>query len=637
MRTSPAALTTPTIVRLGIAGLASLTDGMMSGGAYAIVAEAPPARYPMIASSIGNALKQGLPCTIILPGPPEAFIERISAFHQFEMEQAVESGQLQFFTMQDNFTKTMFRFGAETFCRELDHFGIKPNSFLVFEQADDLLSLHDVSLALGQIEVLRQWFGENSVTTILVFSRIAGSIGAMAALQCLMDQLSGIVRVGGHRDGLEITFDYWQSPEGTVAAKSYPLATHDSGMLAVTPKIDAVAGNEYGQDPGENAEPHYFFMDSELISLGKQIPGVWQHVDSLVGMMHATRGTHSATVILSFRRDTDLRQLAQTVHTLRHGLGRRARIVVQEKNASLRYQNEALLLRLGINLVIHLDVPASRMPLLLASLGRQIFDRDIDINFDIALASVVPSGLRGYLLPDRFVTEATALIERSETLDIPCAMVVGLPARDTTAADLLALIQMSRAGDLVTFDNQFCYLFLSGCPEGSLLMTLERVLGQGVGAAFVESRFIARRHEIQSELAVITCACDRGVLPDYSALPTRQTKAQMAPPPAAQAASQVPSAPVTFAVPPALIRAPEPASVQRPAPLMAQEYKRQPMPSETAANEPQEAETAEVAEVGQGDAPEVLRFRYSGGASKVGTFGRKEAPRATRASSGKKS
>jgi cellulose biosynthesis protein BcsE len=643
---------------------------------YALVAEAPPTRYPLMASTLAGALKQNLPCIVILPGQPDDFIERIARFGQFDMQQALVGGQIQIFTMQENFAKSMFRFGAETFCHEMGHFQIPDGSLLIFEQADDLLSLHDVSLAMSQVSVLRHWFHEHNVTVILSFARIASSSTALAALQCLMDQLGGICRIGGHRDGLEITFDYWHSPEGTVAAKSYPLQTQDSGMLVASPNTPA---NQSGsvlhhgqQDWPEDAEQHFFFMDPDLISLSKQMPGVWQHVDSLVGMMHATRDTHSSTVILSFKRDTEIRQLAQTVHTLRHGLGPRARIVVQEKNASLRYQNEALLLRLGLNLVIHVDVPGSRLPLLLSSLNGQIFDRDIDINFEMALASVTPSGMKGYVLPTRFVSEAGKLLERAETLDIPCALVLGMAARDVSAGDLLAQMLMSRGGDLVTFDQQCCYLFLNGCPESSLLMTLERVLGQGVGAAFVESRFVVRRHEILAELAALTRAAERFILPDYSDLPMRAPPAPRSAPAVAPVPAPAPARPSAVARPaPARPQHPpasEPAHVPERAParpLIAPvhheqandglpifrplqplepvaavvealvEPMREPAPETVPASpaivlkhpEPvaASADAAEVADDAEG------KFHYGGELGKVVAFGKKQAPRAMRA------
>ncbi len=634
---------TPAVVRLGIPGLASLTDSMMAGSLYALVAEAPPTRYPLIASSLAHALKHDIACTIVVPANPEQFIARIAGFARFDLETAVAEGRIQFFVMQENFSKTMFRFGPETFCRELDHFQIPDNSYFIFEQADDLLSLHDVSLALSQISGLKQWFSQHNVTGMLSFSRIGSSAQSLAALQCLMDQLGGITRVGGHRDGLEITFDYWHSQEGTVAAKSYPLQTLDSGMLVVM--ANAAQNHGTGRvevpDAEDEGEPHFFFMDAELISMGKQMPGVWQHVDSLVGMMHVTREHHSATVILTFRRDTDLRQLAQAVHTLRHGLGRRARIVVQEKGASLRYQNEALLLRLGLNLVIHVDVHASRLPLLLASLKGQIFDRDIDINFDMALASVTPSGLRGYVLPQRFVAEAQTLLERAETLDIPCALVLGMPGRDVTAQAILGKILMSRSGDMVSFDQQSCYMFLNGCPETSLLMTLERVLGQDVGAAFVESRFVLKRHEILAELAALTRAAERYTLPDYSDVPMRPAPVRPAPAQAVAPVSISAPGPVHAPAPaPAFARelAPEPvrvpAFVHKPAPEPAPapvpafvQHK----PAPVIELEESSPEPAAAAVAAKPPAGESGQFHYGGELGKVVAFGKKEAPRATRA------
>ncbi len=650
---------TPAVVRLGIPGLASLTDSMMAGSLYALVAEAPPTRYPLIASSLAHALKHNIPCTIVVPANPEQFIARIKGFAQFDMDTAVAEGRIQFFVMQENFTKTMFRFGPETFCRELDHFQIPDNSYFIFEQADDLLSLHDISLALAQISGLKQWFGQHNVTGMLSFSRIGSSAQSLAALQCLMDQLGGITRVGGHRDGLEITFDYWHSQEGTVAAKSYPLQTLDSGMLVVMTNAaqNAGTGRVEVQDAEDEGEPHFFFMDAELISLGKQMPGVWQHVDSLVGMMHVTREHHSATVILTFRRDTDLRQLAQAVHTLRHGLGRRARIVVQEKGASLRYQNEALLLRLGLNLVIHVDVHASRLPLLLASLKGQIFDRDIDINFDMALASVTPSGLRGYVLPQRFVAEAQTLLERAETLDIPCALVLGMPGRDVTAQAILGKILMSRSGDMVSFDQESCYMFLNGCPETSLLMTLERVLGQDVGAAFVESRFVVKRHEILAELAALTRAAERYTLPDYSDVPMRPTPVRpaqaVAPAPAdirgAAPVSVAAPAPVSVPAPapaPAFARELAPEPVRVPEPVRAPAFVHKPAPEPAPAPAPafvhrkpapvieveeSSPEPAAAAVATKPPAGESGQFHYGGELGKVVAFGKKEAPRATRA------
>lgn len=509
------------VARIGIRGLPNLTDSMISGGVYVLIAQTPSARFPLLAGSLASAIEEGLACTVVVPADPELFIQRIESYGDLNAHELLAANRLQFFVMQDEFSKKMFRFGAEDFVDELEHFEIPENSYLLFSQADELLSLHDLSQALDQVDVLRKWAAQKRVTMLLVFSRATET--QAGTLNALMDNLTGIVRLGADKDGLELTFDYWQSPEGTIAARNYRLATLDSGLYEASTKLAIVAQAVEGdlharQEEAEDAETHFFYMDPDLGSLAKQMPGTWRRVDTLVGMMHATRNTRSATSILSFQRDTNLRQLAEAVHTLRLSLGRRAPIVVQEKGASLRYQNEALLLRLGLNLVVNRDVPTSRLPLLLGSLSGQIFSRDVDINFEAALASVLPTRLRGYLAPQRFVREVESILDQAQTLNIPCAMIVGKPGAGATITEALSISGLSRPGDLISTDGEYCYLFLNACPQSVMLATLERILGMPVDAAFDDIRFLIQREEIQAELPVLVRAAEQGALPDYASM-----------------------------------------------------------------------------------------------------------------------
>lgn len=507
------------VIHIGISGLPSLTNCMVAGGLYILIAELPSARLPMLSGSLAGALNDGVPCTVILPGDPSSFIRRIESFSGINTTELISADQLQIFVMQDEFPKKMFRFGTDSFVRELEQFEIPENGYLIFDQADELLSLQDISLAMEQVDVLKKWFAAKGVTALLVFSR-ATEVHANT-LNALMDHLTGIVRLGGGGDGLEFTFDYWWSPEGVIAAKRYRLLTLDSGLYEVStkiaPSVSAIGSERYvSKDVIEDAEPHFFYMDPDLGSLAKEMPGVWHRVDSLVGMMHATRTPRSVTAILSFQHDTDLRQLAEAVYTLRRSLERHAQIVVHEKGASLRYQNEALLVRLGINLVIHRDVPASRLPLLLKSLSGQIFNRDVDINFEVALASVIPTKFRGYLAPLRFVSEVELILDRADTLNIPCAMIVGKPSPSMAMVDIVTAISLSRLGDLLTADGEYCYLFLNACPQSVMLTTLERILGMTVDAAFDDLRFLVRREDVLPELAALTHTANENDIADYS-------------------------------------------------------------------------------------------------------------------------
>jgi hypothetical protein len=230
--------------------------------------------------------------------------------------------------MQEEFSKKMFRFGAERFVAELEQLEIPDNSYLVFDQADDLISLHDVSLAIEQVDILSKWLAAHQITALLTFLRVTESHAG--TINALMDYLTGIVRLGGDESGLRLGFDYWQSPDGTVAAKNFQLLTLSNNCYEATTKQ---SGNEalatetsaIEQDvPPQEPLSSYFYMDPDLGSLATQMAGNWQRVDTLVGMMHSTRNKRRAIAIFCYKSDTNLRQLAEAIHTPHHRADHRA-------------------------------------------------------------------------------------------------------------------------------------------------------------------------------------------------------------------------------------------------------------------------------------------------------------------------
>lgn len=509
--------------RFFVPDLPETTDAMIAGGVYALIAETPPARFPLLATALAGCHNQRMVSTLLLPSTPQVFLERLGATGFRGVDLAVDSGRLQVFQFQDDFAKKMFRFGAEAFTEELDHFGLPANSFLVIDQADELLSLHDMTLSLEQADALGKWARKNKITVLLVFTRVAAMAASLATLTGLMDYLSGIVRLGGHQDGLDLTFEYWQSPDGTIAAKVYRLGQHETGSYFVrkdhlSAPIEVVgAGGAVVEtlEPEETgADLRFVYMDAGLKTLAQQVEGRWEQVESVAGAIRSSHGARAPSVLLTFDRSTVLRDLAEAVHTLRLSLGKRARIVVVERDASLRYPNEILLLRLGTSLVIHRDVPEGRLPLMLESLRGQVFTRDIEMDFEAALASVVSSSRRGYVPPMTFARECLHIAERSELLNIPCAMAIGHPIPGSSALEILSHARITRAGDLTTTDGDLCFLFFSGCPETSVKKAIQAAMGDNLNATFVDMQFLTRRDAIRHRLQQLTVFAEGRVFPD---------------------------------------------------------------------------------------------------------------------------
>ncbi len=645
------------IVRLGVPGLPSLTDSLMAGGLYLLIAETASARYPILATTLAHSLGSEIQSRIVVPQNPEVFVQRLESFDNLSVNQAIQKRLLQMYVMQAEFPKKMFRHGAEAFVDELDHYEFPDNGYVIFDQADDVLSLHDVVLALDQVDVLRQWAKQHQVVMLIVLTRTNES--QTSTINALMDSLTGIVRLGANRSGLELTFDYWQSPEGTIAGRGYLLKAGQNGLYEASSNTVVVEGSAAaGFEKPEvvnDSDAQFFYMDPNLGSLAKQMKGKWQRVDTLVGMLHVTRNMRMVTCILLFQQGSVLRQLAETVHTLRQSLGRYASIVVQEKDASLRYQNEALLLKLGLNLVINRDVPISRLPLLLGSLKGQVFTRDVDINFEAALGSVLPSRASGYLTAQRYVREVEVVLERSETLDIPSAMVVGRPHPTMPLIDLVTNNGINRPGDLFTTDTENFYVFLSACPQTVLLPTLTRLFRMPVDDVFADVRFIVSREEMQAEMAALLRASEHQTLPDFSEVAAAQAQANAQARPAAPKEPEpvqefAPAIPVVKAKPVAVVPLAEPKAESKATPELQKVlplgnlFKNAPAvevapavvpdvlpkPVKTVAPRPTGKAASVVAvALPPEPSPEGV-FEYDG-ISSIPTLGKKDAPRATRA------
>jgi Cellulose biosynthesis GIL len=217
---------------LGIFGMPEFSSNMISGGLYALKVGTSSARFPLLSSSLQSALRSGLPCTIVTASAPDELLQRLELYGDFSAKDVLADGRLVVYSMQDEFSKKMFRYGADRLVQEFVDFKIPERSYLLFDQADDLLSLHDFNLASQQIRILARWFKQRQITGLLSFSR--SSDQKLDTLNTLMDYLTGIARLGGDRDGLELTFQYWRASPGVIAARNFNLYLKDTGVYAIS-------------------------------------------------------------------------------------------------------------------------------------------------------------------------------------------------------------------------------------------------------------------------------------------------------------------------------------------------------------------------------------------------------------------
>ena len=508
--------------QLGIPGLPPLLNSMVRGGLYAVQISSPPARSALVTLSLAAALRSNHQSVLVTNGSLRRLLGR------GRLNEALRDETLSIFTLKESTAKNIFRHGPQRFTAELDLFGFPSEGYFVFDGADDLFTLQDPFIAAEQIRCYREWVRDKDACGLLVFTLLGTNSQFAGTYQSLLDHVDGAVRLESGKEQLEWLVDFWASPSGVVASRAMRARIEANGVLAITEasektlsKLEA-SGGAAGGPPAQDAQDVYF-MDSTLVAVSKNAPGKWTFCDNLVGLMHASRNAQAASAILVFDRSTDLRQLAQAVHTLRTGLGKQIKIIIRELDASLRYQNELLLLRLGANLVIHRDVPVARMQLAIQSLAGQTFTRDVDVNFDTALASVSTSHGCGYVQAAQFCQQVADIVERSKALSIPYALIRAKPPKGQGLEQAVSRFRLNRNGDMVTATNDEIFLFLSACPQASLLPTLKRVAGGSFENEYQDVRFAVQEAAVVTELAELSRLAKSGATPTLTIIPRERT------------------------------------------------------------------------------------------------------------------
>jgi hypothetical protein len=405
-------------VDLGVSGMRDVTADMVSGGMYAIHVRTSSARFPLLASSLKSALATGLPCTVITGASPEDVLQRLQQSGGFAVDELLADNRLMVFSSLDEFSKNMFRYGPDRLLRELENFGIPERSFLIFDQADELLSLHDLFLASQQIKVIAAWFKARQITALVTFCR--SNEQRIEALNALLDDLSGLARLGGDKDGIELTFTYWRTSIDIMAAKNFRLYIENLGTYAVSRRAmeravpieqALTAADERGHDsligladmsfpePAsllptfENVVPkhelqQYVYTDTDLDVLKESIDGHLHRVESLVDVLHACLGNPRSVIVLTFDGTTDVKELAKSVHLLRKSLGSNSQIVVREKGVAMTAAQKQLFMYSGANAVISKNTDIGQYANFLNAIRNQIFSKEIESNFDSILARI---------------------------------------------------------------------------------------------------------------------------------------------------------------------------------------------------------------------------------------------------------
>lgn len=480
---------------------------LMPGNAYVIVEEDDSLTRALLWHTILAFVYREKPVAMVTSARPEKLIgdyagadevrhaigKRAIAVLQMEAEKRAESLGRRVARLQADFR----------------HFGVDRCTLVVVEGAEQMFEGTPDEVA-ALCRQWRDWSEKNDLILLMVLRQKNND--PVPGLLPVSRYFGGLARLKNIYGASVWEIFHWHHQGGVCAAKSLPLRLAADGRIELVVDDQPMAEAAPAADDTRIIALKQVFLPKEIAATG------WDVIDEdLEALPQRLESALAATVVLPFSPTISFNRLARCIFGLRKACGPRLKIVIREINTRLRYSQERVVIRLGANIVVPAEVSFSRFQSFIAMVQGQVFPHGLPTSFEQAVADAAPDQEQGYLAPREFVQAISASLERSRVLNMQNVLLRLPLAYGLMPLDALRYCSIKRAGDLCSADETSVFLYLYGCRESDIDITLDRLFGLPIGELFAgEDRFLAVRN-IQDAIDDFVQRMDAGAFPDLSA------------------------------------------------------------------------------------------------------------------------
>ena len=423
-------------------------------------------------------------------------------------------GSLVFFRITEDCAEIMERLGANRFFNEIDACGVTEQYAVLLQKGQAIFDWTNHDLLIKQWQAWKAWTANHHAPVLLIIEDINGAHGLLPLLRILPELVPNLAVLDADCGGGLLTFERWVGQDINV---------HRQFGLKLSARDKFLHSDGSERDAQEQVILHApdqgrVIATAATVAEARGVPAEWVVVSNLSDMEAACNNAVAATILLHADGDLEFEALSHFVHRMRLSHPRSLKIIVRETNDKLRYSNELVLLRLGVNLIVYKEIPFSRVLQVINEMSSQIFSRLVENDYLLAAQAAEPNRVAGYLSPSNFCREVAAMVKRSERIHLSHSL-VRLPILSRVAQlDALQACKARRFGDIFTADQSSVYLFLFACREPDVNSTLDRLFSLPVTELF-SSHIIEPTPELISEaIGQLRLDNESSPMSDYAAM-----------------------------------------------------------------------------------------------------------------------
>ncbi|RFC36805.1 MAG: cellulose biosynthesis protein BcsE [Candidatus Nitrotoga sp. SPKER] len=463
---------------LGVFGLPA-DVGLCSAGLTSVLLVRDEALGQCCALSAARNFRQAGPLAILASGESgQKFMDRFA--RSLGTVDKDNPGPLVFFRVTNDCAEVIGRLGADRFFDEIGVCGVTAHHTLLIQEGQAIFDWQNKNLFIQQWQAWKEWAANRHAPILLIIKDINGAHGFLPLLQTLPELVPNLAVLDGDCGGGLLTIERWVGQDKSVHRQfGLKLSEQDKSLSSDSSEMNA--GGQvvfYAPDQGR------VIATAATVAGVKGVPAEWIVASDLSDMEAICDNAVAATILLHADGDHEFEALSRFVHRMRSSHPRSLKIIVRETTNKLRYNNELMLLRLGINLMVYKEIPFSRVVQIINTMSDQVFSRPMENEYLLAVQAAEPNQIAGYLSPSIFCREVTAMLKRSERIDLGHSL-IRLPILSRVAQlDALQACQARRLGDIFTADQNSIYLFLFACRESDVDSTLDRLFSVPVTELF---------------------------------------------------------------------------------------------------------------------------------------------------------
>ncbi|MDP1680036.1 MAG: cellulose biosynthesis protein BcsE [Candidatus Nitrotoga sp.] len=464
--------------RLGVLGLPA-DVGLCGAGLTSVLLVRDEALGQRCALSSARNFRQAGPLAILASGGSgQKFMDQFA--HSLDSHDEFSRGALVFFRITDDCAEVMGRLGANRFFDEIDACDVTAQYAVLVQEGQAIFDWQNHDLLTKQWQAWKAWAASHHAPILLIIEDINGAHGFLPLLRMLPELVPNLAVLDADCGGGLLTVERWAGQDKSVHRQfGLKLSAQDKSLHSDGSEMDARGQVVlYAPDQGR------VIATAATVAGVRGVPAEWTVVNDLSDMEAVCNNAVAATILLHADGDQEFEALSRFVHRMRLSHPRSLKIIVREVGNKLRYNNELVLLRLGVNLMVHKETPFSRLLQVINDIAAQTFSRLVEHEYLLAVQAAEPNRVAGYLSPFIFCREVAAMLKRSERINLGHSL-VRLPILSRVAQlDALQACQARRFGDIFTADQNSVYLFLFACRESDVDSTLDRLFSVPVTELF---------------------------------------------------------------------------------------------------------------------------------------------------------